>query len=335
MPNKCVNTDYLIPPSITNTLDVSSLPPAHNSKVSAPINIKRVRAIFCRPGKVAASSFLRREIASRMYERLALIKIDPQRVMDAGCGEGADLPLLKKRYQEAQVLAVDASFNMLQVAQEHQKKSLTAFNRLMELVLAGKNGSGSEADLIHANFDQLPFSASAIDMVWSNLALHWHPQPDLVFAEWRRVLRVDGLLMFSCFGPDTFKEVRSAFAEVDGMMHALPFVDMHDYGDMLGNVGFSAPVMDMEVITVTYDSVNKLFADIRAFGGNPSASRMFGLMGRVKWRKVAEKLDALRRPDGKIPLTFEIIYGHAFRPVSKVTAKGEAIIRLELPPKRK
>lgn len=147
-------------------------------------------------------------------------------------------------------------------------------------------------------------------------------------------MRVDGLLMFSCLGPDTFREIRSAFAAVDAAPHALPFVDMHDFGDMLVNVGFSTPVMDMETITVTYDSVEKLMADARAWGGNPLRTRRRGLFGREAWAAMVKALEQGRRADGKLALTFEVIYGHAFRPVPRVTASGEAVIRLDLPKKK-
>jgi len=176
----------------------------------------------------------------------------------------------------------------------------------------------------------LPLGQTTVDLVWSNLALHWHPQPDRVFAEWRRVLRVDGLLMFSCFGPDTFKELRNAFAGIDDSAHILPFVDMHDFGDMLVNAGFSTPVMDMETITVTYDTVEKLLADVRAWGGNPLATRGLGLLGRAAAARLRAALEATRRADGKLPLTFEIVYGHAFRPVPKTTGSGESIVRWDL-----
>jgi malonyl-CoA O-methyltransferase len=184
-------------------------------------------------------------------------------------------------------------------------------------------------DLLSGDFGNLPFGPNSIDLVWSNLALHWHPQPDKVFAEWRRVLRVDGLLMFSNFGPDTFKELRAAFAALDGTPHALPFVDMHDFGDQLVEAGFSTPVMDMEHITVTYDTVAALLADVRALGGNPLSTRRRGLVGRAAWQRMLAALEQQRRPDGKLGLTFEVIYGHAFRPVPKTTAAGEAIVRFQ------
>lgn len=147
-------------------------------------------------------------------------------------------------------------------------------------------------------------------------------------------MKVDGLLMFSCFGPDTMKELRAAFtsASAGADAHILPFVDMHDFGDMLVHAGFSTPVMDMETITVTYEHVDKLVRDVRALGGNPLASRSKGLLGKHTWNQVKAGLER-NRSGGKLSLTFEIIYGHAFRPVSRKTATGESVIRLDFPKK--
>lgn len=271
-----------------------------------------------------------------MHERLSLVRIAPRRILDAGCGEGADLSVLQSSYGEARVFGVDASPQMLAAARDKQAAARSTFNRLLGKWLPGGAGLGlgSDAGLLCGDFAQLPFAINTLDLVWSNLALHWHPQPDRVFAEWRRVLSVDGLLMFSCFGPDTFKELRAAFATADEAPHVLPFVDMHDFGDMLINVGFSTPVMDMETITVTYESVDKLMADVRAWGGNPLATRARGLLGRARWRRVVQALEQSRRADGRIPLSFEIIYGHAFRPVPRTTAAGDTIIRMDLHPRR-
>lgn len=290
-----------------------------------------VRRLFAQPSRVAESDFLRREVAQRMHERLALVKIQPKQVLDAGCGEGADLPLLQQYYADAQMFGIDASAAMLQAARRNRRDAASSMNRLLSRLLpsalAAKAGGPS---LLCGDFAQLPLALNSIDLIWSNLALHWHPQPDKVFAEWRRVLRVDGLLMFSCFGPDTFREIRAAFTEAGGASHVLPFVDMHDLGDMLVSAGFSTPVMDMEVVTVTYDTADKLWSDLRAWGGNPLADRSRGLTGRTKWKRAADALEKMRRNDGKIPLTFEIVYGHAFRPVPKTTSSGETIVRLDL-----
>ncbi len=296
------------------------------SRMSAPIDEARVRSLFAQPGRVAPSDFLRREIAGRMHERLQLVKIAPKQVLDAGCGIGADLALLQKTYPAAQILGIDAAPAMaLAAGKPSPAPAMRSLNQMLSRLLPAKAG----VDTVCGDFGSLPFGTNSLDLLWSNLALHWHPQPDRVFAEWRRVLRVDGLLMFSNFGPDTFSELRNAFAALDETPHTLPFVDMHDFGDQLVEAGFSTPVMDMERITVTYDSVAALLADVRALGGNPLATRRRGLIGRAAWQRMLDAFEAQRRPDGKLGLTFEVIYGHAFRPAPKTTAAGEAIIRFQ------
>ena len=294
-----------------------------------------MRDLFSVPGRIAESNFLRREVAGRMHERLNLVKIQPKCVLDLGCGPGADFPVLQEQYPDATLVGIDAAFPLLDTARREQSAATSSMNRLLKRLLPTKAGMrlARSADLLCSDFARLPLRTGSADLVWSNLALHWHPQPDQVFAEWRRVLRIDGLLMFSCFGPDTFKEIRAAFAGIDRAAHTLNFVDMHDFGDMLVNVGFSTPVMDMETITVTYESIDKMLADVRAWGGNPLLTRRRGLIGRHAWAEVVESLESNRRSDGKIPLTFEVVYGHAFRPAPTKTASGEAIIRLDLPRK--
>lgn len=303
---------------------------------SAPIDLRRVRQLFSSPDRIADSAFLRREISGRMLERLALVKVSPQRVLDAGCGDGADLPVLQRHFPDAVLYGLDASFAMLAEARNRQVQAVRSLNRMLKKWLPVKRdgAQGAEALLACADFARLPLQSDSMDVIWSNLALHWHPQPDRVFEEWRRALRIDGLLMFSCFGPDTFKELRAAFSGVDQAAHALPFVDMHDFGDMLVHAGFSTPVMDMENLTVTYETPEKLIADVRAWGGNPLSGRRAGLMGAHAWKQVMQALEKKRRSDGRIGLTYEIVYGHAFRPISKTAAGGEAVIRFQPRPKK-
>jgi malonyl-CoA O-methyltransferase len=302
--------------------------------LSAPIDLKRVRQLFSNVEKIHESDFLRREIAARMRDKLELVKIQPERVLDAGCGEGADLLQLQKRFTKAQVLGLDGSIEMLASAARAQMGAMGSVDRMLSKWLPSTFRSEPEVSLACGDFSRLALAGGSIDLVWSNLALHWHPQPDLVFAEWRRVLRTDGLLMFSCFGPDTLLELRQAFAVIDDVSHTLPFVDMHDFGDMLVNAGFATPVMDMEKLTLTYESVEKLFADVRALGGNPLLTRRQGLIGKRAYQALCDQLEAMRNADGRIPLTFEVIYGHAFKPIPTRLASGESIIRMDFSNKR-
>ena len=302
---------------------------------SAPIGLDRVRSLFAQPSRIADAEFLRREISTRMQERLALIKLHPERVLDAGCGSGSDSVLLQRRYPGVQVIGLDAALPMLVHASNTRQAAMSSMQKWLSRIVGtvGSAERGADAGLVCGDFAELPLARDAVDLIWSNLALHWHPHPDQVIAEWRRVIAADGLLMFSCFGPDTLKELRTASDAADPVARILPFVDMHDYGDMLVAAGFATPVMDMETITVTYTETSRLLADVRALGGNPLSTRRRGLTGKFGWQRLIDQLEQQRRADGTIPLTFEVIYGHAFRPVPKVTARGESIVRLDFPKK--
>lgn len=298
----------------------------------APVSVAGVRRQFARPERCADSQFLRREISARMFERLALIKANPLRMLDAGCGEGDDLLGLQQAFPSAELIGIDLSLPMLEQARRSGERSRSGVKQLMSRWLARRPASLHAATLACADFGALPLGPSSVDLVWSNLALHWHPQPHRVIREWAGVMRSGGLLMFSCFGPDTFAELRESFAVAEDAAPAprvLPFVDLHDYGDMLLEAGFETPVMDMEKMNITYSSADRLLADVRSFGGNPALQRARGLQGRQQWARFLHALEARRNADGKIVLTVEVVYGHAFRSAPKMNSRGEAIVRFE------
>jgi malonyl-CoA O-methyltransferase len=290
-------------------------------------------------------AFLPREIAQRMRERLDYIKMNPASVLDVGCGPGEDLPGLRQRFPEAPVFGTDLSHAMLQRALHHDAGD-TSWRRFLPASIGRALGARGPR-FAQADFAALPFAHGAFELLWSNLALHWHPRPDLVFGEWQRVLKVNGLLMFSTLGPDTLKELRGAWAEVEAAhgvparKHVIDFVDMHDLGDMLVENGFEIPVMDQETITVTYRSAAKLLADVRRWGAYPfergEREAEAGPVSRRLYRALLAALEARRRKDGSegdaeggtIPLTFEIIYGHAWKAVPRTTAEGHGIVRIE------
>jgi malonyl-CoA O-methyltransferase len=160
-------------------------------------------------------------------------------------------------------------------------------------------------------------------LIWSNLALHWHSQPQAVLAEWRRILQVDGLVMFSWLGPTTLRELRLAVNHAGLRTTTLSFMDMHDVGDLLVENGFASPVMDQETLTFTYREPIQLLKDVYALGGNPARDRRAGLVGRA-WRdRLCAALEAQRQPNGQITLTIEVAYGHAWRPALHRTPAGE------------
>jgi malonyl-CoA O-methyltransferase len=166
-------------------------------------------------------------------------------------------------------------------------------------------------------------------MVWSNLALQWVNDPDQAFGEFNRVLAPGGLLMFSTFGPDTLKELRAAFATVDQHTHVSRFIDLHDIGDILVKRGFADPVMDMEPFTLTYSDVRALMRDLKAIGAhNVTQTRPPGLTGKSRLAAVTQAYEPLRR-DGKLPATFEVVYGHAWKPLPRITSSGKKIIDIK------
>lgn len=220
-----------------------------------------------------------------MRERLDYVKIAPRRILDAGSGPAREARALGARYRGAQVVALDYSHAMLPRPRRIER-------------WLGRGVASVCGDLA-----SLPLEAASVDLVWSNMALHWVSDPLAVFREFARVLMPQGLLMFSTLGPDTLKELRAAAGP--SRVHA--FVDMHDLGDMLVAAGLTAPVMDMEIITIDYQEGARLLADLRASGQtNARADRARGLSGRKFGERLRQGLDASPR------MTYEIVYGHAW-----------------------
>ena len=170
---------------------------------------------------------------------------------------------------------------------------------------------------------------ATIGMVWSNLALQWTNDPPRAFAEFKRVLAPGGLMMFSTFGPDTLKELRAAYRGTDGHTHVNRFVDMHDLGDMLVHAGYADPVVDMEYMTLTYPDVRALMRDLKAIGArNVTRGRRKGMTARAVLETVTRNYETLRR-DGRLPATFEVVYGHAWKPQPRTMADGRPVIPIK------
>lgn len=286
---------------------------------SAPfVDSHKVRRNFARAATAYdGSAVLQREVASRMLERLDYVKIAPQRVLDVGCGTGGSLTALGERYPKSFVFGADASEAMLQAGRGQRKRMrwLLPFMR------------GNTASLLSADAQALPLKTASVGLIWSNLMLHWVDDPLAAFRESHRVLDIGGLLMFSTFGPDTLKELRACFS--DGHEHTHRFVDMHDYGDMLVECGFADPVMDVEMLTMTYPGVDELFSDLRRNGASCAMqTRRSGLMGRHTWQAARTAYETLLK-DGRLPATFEVVYGHAWKAQPTKTADGRAIVRFD------
>jgi malonyl-CoA O-methyltransferase len=279
------------------------------------VDKKQVRLAFSKAAAhYDAAAVLQREVCTRMLERLEYIKLQPSRILDAGSGTGWGTRQLGERYKDADIVALDIAIGMLQAA----RGTSNWWQKLF---------SGSKQRFLCSDVEALPLAAQSMDMVWSNCTLQWCNDLPATIKDLHRVIRNDGLLMFSTFGPDTLKELRTAFAGVDGYNHLNRFADMHDIGDMLVQAGFADPVMDMEYITLTYDDVRGVLQDLKAIGAhNATAGRGQGLMGKSAWARLVENYERLRSK-GKLPATFEVVYGHAWKPQPRVTKDGAAIIK--------
>jgi malonyl-CoA O-methyltransferase len=262
-------------------------------------------------GNYDRAAVLARETGSRMAERLDLVRIAPERVADIGCATGDGLRELQRRYPAALPLAVDFARPMHAAVNARA----TLIQRLR----------GRAPRLVNADARALPLAASSLGLVWSNLMLHWLDDPLPAFSEFHRVLEVGGLLMFSMLGPDTLKELRAAGLEAGVAAPLRGFLDMHDVGDMLLAAGFAEPVMDMEMVTLTYRSPRGLLADQRHLGVRDG---LFGYLPWRDWRKVFAAY-ARHRVSGRLPASFEVVYGHAWKPQAIVADDGRAIIRFE------
>ena len=253
-----------------------------------------------------------------MLERLDYVKLAPRLIVDAGSGPAREAQALRQRYPGARLLAVDHALPMLR---EARPSGLGA--RVSRLL--GRSG----VQPLCADLQALPLAAGCAQLLWSNMALHWMREPRAALAEFHRVLAPGGLLMFSTLGPDTLKELRAAFASVDGYAHVNSFVDMHDLGDQLGAAGFMAPVMDAETITLTYADVAGLMRDLRGSGqANCLAGRARTLYGPRRWARMCETLAGFVR-EGRLPVTAEVVYGHAWREAPRQSADGRAIVKFE------
>jgi len=261
------------------------------------LDLKRVRRQFSRSALTYQSaSAVQTEVGLRLNQRLQMIQIKPQIIVDLGSGIGQNLINLGNTFVKANVIGLDFSLSRLR-----QSPSKINWRRPLTRIAGDAN--------------QLPLGDASVDLVFSNLLLHWCPDPNQLFDEIRRILKPGGLFLFTCLGPDSLVELRQCWAQVDDFIHVHPFVDMHHIGDGLLKSGFSDPVMDVEHITVTYRKLSALFKDLRESGAaNAHVSRRKTLTGRHRFRQLETHYQQWAQPDGLFPANCEVIYGHAWGP---------------------
>lgn len=252
------------------------------------------------------AAVLQREVATRMLERLDYIKADPKRILDLGCATGEYSARLARRYKGAQVISLDIAEPMLK---EVRRRStwLRPLHRVC------------------GDIQALPIADQSIDLIFSSLALQWCGSLDAAFSEFRRVLKPGGFVMFSTFGPDTLKELRVSWAEVDNEPHVHNFIDMHDIGDAMLRAGLSQPVMDVETLTLTYNDAYALMRELKNIGAhNIAQQRSRNLTTKSRLQAVVNAYEQFRT-DGVLPASYEIVYGHAWCDETKVADASNGI----------
>lgn len=257
-----------------------------------------------------AAAVLAQEVGRRMAQRLEYVKIAPRCLADIGCATGDGVRELSRRYPAALPIAVDYARPMLQAA----RRRTGLFDRI----------AGRVPRPLNADVNRLPLKSGSLGLAWSNLMLHWLDDPKPAFAELHRVLETGGLLTFAMLGPDTLREVRQACADCGIAPPLRQFADMHDIGDLLVATGFADPVMDMEMVTLTYRNPRGLLRDQRHLGVRDA---LFGKLSWREWRRVLARWVASRGAGAAVPCSFEIVYGHAWRAEPKKTADGHSIVR--------
>jgi malonyl-CoA O-methyltransferase len=283
---------------------MSRVPPLRGSQsepleVASRLDHAGVRNAFDRASaQYEAAAVLQARVGDDLLHRVDFFKLAPATVVDLGAGTGRLTGELKRRYKRANVVALDLAPGMLRQARKH----MGLFRRFSRVC---------------ADARRLPFGDASIDVAVSNLMLQWCDDLDEAFAEVRRVLKPEGLFAFTTFGPDTLKELRAAWSTVDQYSHVNTFIDMHDIGDALVRAGLTEPVLDVERITLTYGDVLALMRDLKVIGAhNVTAGRSRGLTGRHALRKVEAAYEPWRR-EGRIPATYEVVYGAAWGSAGK------------------
>ena len=258
--------------------------------------------------------WLHAEIAGRMAERLPIIKLQPKRGLQWSAFLGASDEAMAAVYPQAEQALVEATSAL-------RARSSAAHSRgWLDTVLRRAPVKVLSPDALQD---------TQVDLVWANMALHTSMDMPQTLARWQAALAVDGFVMFSCLGPDSFVELRRVYSQRGWGRPATDWWDMHDIGDLLIEAGFADPVMDQERISLTWTQPEALLNDLRALGGNAAPDRFAGLRGRAWRQMLLTALEDLRGADGLLRMSLEIVYGHAFKPVPKLPQSTETKVSLD------
>ncbi len=285
---------------------MNSLPPEYLDKHKVSQSFDRVASTY------EKYTSIQKIVGNELLERLQWLKIEPQRILDVGSGSSQLTRNLSSQYKQACVYAVDIAPQMM----AESRKQVISANQFF----------------VCADAAQLPFADNSIDLIVSNMMLQWCNDIHSIFAEFKRVLKSDGALFFSTFGPSTLIELRHSWAKVDNGIHVNHFVDMHDVGDALLEVGLANPVMDVDVFQFTYSEIKLLMQELKHIGAhNIMAGRQRGLMGKTKFQAMLMAYEQYRSEEGLLPVTYEVVHGHTLGKVKEQEVSEKAWEKISMP----
>lgn len=237
------------------------------------------------------AAFFQRVAGERLLERLQYFKLQPSDILDLGCGTGHFTRELSRRYPSAKVIGADLAEGMIDFCRARS----------------------NQEDYVCADALKLPFESNSFDFVFSNLTIQWVEELPQLFQELNRVLKPEGLLLFTTLGPDTLYELKQSWAAVNDYQHVNNFIDMHHVGDAMLSARLSDPVVDNEPVVIGYNRAIELMRDLKNIGAhNIDSSRNHGLTSPRQLRKLEQEYSKFKMDDGQLPATYELVYGHAF-----------------------
>ena len=273
---------------------------------------------WARIAATAAPPWLHGEIARRLGERLAIVNQVPTHVFDWWSELGGGAPLLARAYPKATVTGVLRPAAGGAPVEAAAVAAAPAWRRWLGLGASGPRAIAQSA-----------VPPAQAQLVWSNMSLHWAQDAPTLMREWQRALVVDGFLMFTTLGPGTLVALRDLYRARGWGTPYAPWTDMHDLGDMLVEAGFADPVMDQETLRLTWSSAQAALEELRTLGANADVARFVGLR-TPRWRdRLLEALGAQVDAQGRVVLEFEIVYGHAFKPVPRAKLAEQTQVGLD------
>jgi malonyl-CoA O-methyltransferase len=283
------------------------------------LNKRRIREDFAKAANsYDAAAIVQHEICARALERLQMLKLNPEVILDIGSGTGKSVRGLQTAYPDSLVIASDVALQMLVHGHQQAHTALS----------------------VCCDAEYLPIKDESVDLIFSTSTFQWCEDINQVFKECSRILHKDGALVFSTFGPDTLLELRQSWGKVDGYSHVHGFIDMHHIGDLLLANHYADPVVDMEVLIIEYQQIHQLLCDLKATGSrgkfsaadrSSEGSSFAGLMGKNRFQQFEQEYESYRQNNGLLPASYEVIYGYARKvSVNKgISASGEVKIPVD------